>query len=180
MEVGSPLPHIGPPPLCNGTFVIDGRSVLPCTAHRSSLLTQPRLCRWQFLPARQPGSRFGSPQKNPSYPFAYPATDQWRLDMKVEMSMGLAPADWSVSSAMNDPRPNGRCIFDARFTDSPMGRARKSDGIIWDPRAVVSPLGTTGKRGAQHIDARAFASDMADETQAADKSLGAFGNLSVH
>ena len=78
------------------------------------------------------------------------------------------------------PDGTAQSIFDARFTDSPMGRSRNSDGIIWDPRAVVSPLGTSGKRGAQNFDARAFASDMADETQAASKALGAFGNLSVH
>ena len=28
---------------------------------------------------------------------------QWRLDMKTEVDLGLAPADWSTSSAMADP-----------------------------------------------------------------------------
>lgn len=125
-------------------------------------------------------TRSTSPGKEP---FAYPATDRWRLDMKAEIEMNLWPADWSVSSAMNDPRPNGRCIFDARHTDSPMGRARRtgaSNGIIWDPRAVVSPYGTRSRHGAVHVGARAFAADMADETQAAEKSMSSFGDLSVH
>ena len=101
--------------------------------------------------------------------------------MGDEVKMGLAPADWSVSSKMNDPRPNGRSIFDARFYESTMGRARAGRGIISDPRGVVSPFGTSAKPGARNMDmALSFAADMADETQAADKSMEKFGNLSVH
>jgi hypothetical protein len=106
--------------------------------------------------------------------------DKWRLDMRDEVALGLAPPMWSTSSQMNDPRPNGCSIFDARFYQSPMGRSRASGGRIWDPNAIVSAQGTTGKIGAESLDARAFAADMADETSTASKSLGSFGNLSVH
>ena len=71
---------------------------------------------------------------------------------------------------MSDPRPNGRSIFDARFCDSPMGRARGANGVIMDPRALVSPYGTRTTRGAVSLDARAFAADMKDETDAAAAS----------
>ena len=84
----------------------------------------------------------------------------WRLDMKGETALGVAPAEWSLSSQMNDPRPNGRCIFDARFIESPVGRSRAhGDGKVWDPRGVVF--------GG---DALAFAEEMRDETAAAKAS----------
>ena len=56
-------------------------------------------------------------------------SDKWRCDMKAEVDLGLAPATWSTSSRMNDPRPNGYSLFDARFVDSPMGRARAGRSI---------------------------------------------------
>lgn len=90
--------------------------------------------------------------------------------MAHEEDMGIVPSAWSTSSQMRDPRPNGRSIFDARFSDTPMGRSRGYNGIIWDPRSIVSPFGTTGMKGAASIDARTFAADMADETAAAAQS----------
>ena len=93
------------------------------------------------------------------------------FSMANEEGMGLVPSRWSTSSQMNDPRPNGRSIFDARFMDSPMGRSRAGNGVIWDPRAIVSPFGTTGQKGAMSIDARTYATDMAVETALADKSM---------
>lgn len=128
---------------------------------------------WQFL---------SSPPK--TYAEAYrraahlPSSNAFSLAQ--EESMGLVPSRWSVSSAMNDTRPNGRSIFDARFCDSPMGRARASGGVIIDPRALVSPFGTTGTKGAHSLDATIFAADMKDETDAAALSEKKFGNLSVH
>lgn len=55
--------------------------------------------------------------------------------MAHEEDMGIVPSAWSTSSQMRDPRPNGRSIFDARFSDTPMGRSRGYNGIIWDPRS---------------------------------------------
>ena len=90
-------------------------------------------------------------------------SDKWRLDMKAEIDHGFAPADWSVSSKMNDPRPGGRHLFDARFVHSPMARLRSTKGqAIWDPRGIVS--------GA---DPMAAAEDMKDETAAAKISAEA-------
>ena len=73
------------------------------------------------------------------------------------MKLGLSPPDWSTSSAMNDARPNGRALFDARFIHSPAARMRS--GKMFDPRGVVF--------GG---DAMFAASEMADETNAAQAS----------
>ena len=95
--------------------------------------------------------------------------------MKTESKLGLMPADWSTSSQMNDPRPNGRSMFDARFVGSPMGRARAGRSIVWDPRGTMN-AGKTEK--ALNLDSNAFAADMADETAAAQASAdkNKFGN----
>ena len=44
----------------------------------------------------------------------------------IEQKLGVVPVNWTTSSAMNDPRPNGRSIFDARHKMSPVGRMRGS------------------------------------------------------
>ena len=110
----------------------------------------------EFLPQKRSGV------SSPPPIFNNVNMTQWRLDMKAEEYMGLAPAPWSTSSQMNDPRPNGRSIFDARFVESPMGRARAGRGS-WDPRGVVF--------GG---DALGMAAEMADETAAAAKSADKF------
>lgn len=68
--------------------------------------------------------------------------DGFTLDMKKQEELGLMPPPWSVSSAMNDARPNGKPQFDARFLNSPMGRARAGQSIVWDPRGIASAGGT--------------------------------------
>lgn len=47
---------------------------------------------------------------------------RWQMDLGKEVDLGLAPAEWSTTSQMNDPRPLGKSLFDARFINSPMGR----------------------------------------------------------
>ena len=101
-------------------------------------------------------------------------SNKWRLGLEDEANLGLAPSNWSVSSAMNDPRPFGRPIFDARFQHSPVGRARGHNGEISDPRGIVSPMGMMKGKGAVSYDAQAFAEDMADETALAAKSAKMF------
>ena len=64
---------------------------------------------------------------------------QWKLDMGTEEKLGLVPQQWSTSNAMSDGRPNGRSIFDARHTQTPVGRMRGSDyKSSYDPRGVRS------------------------------------------
>ena len=95
----------------------------------------------EFLAGQpRPGqSRFASPPSKGPFDLVEP---RWRMDLNDEVALGLAPAHWSLSSQMNDPRPNGKCIFDAVYRGSPMGRARSANGIIWDPRSMTSPVGT--------------------------------------
>ena len=100
----------------------------------------------------------------------------WQLDMKSEQKLGLAPADWSVSSAMSDTRPNGRAMFDARFHGNAMGRARGGYSMMADARGMEF---TAGKlTAAENLDSNFFAADMADETAAAEASAekNKFGN----
>lgn len=78
----------------------------------------------------------------------------FRLSMKYEADLGLAPPDWSVSSKMDDPRPNGKAIFDARFIESPVGRARAGRSMVWDPRGTANAGGT---KKAENWDAGAMA-----------------------
>lgn len=95
--------------------------------------------------------------------------------MKSEVDLGLVPANWSTSSQMNDPRPNGRSMFDARFIESPMGRARGGRSMVWDSRGTAN-AGKTQK--AQNWDADVYALEMSDETAAAELSTekNRFGN----
>ena len=48
--------------------------------------------------------------------------NKWTLDMKKEEELGLMPKLWSQSSKMDDKRPNGEAMFDARFVNSPVPR----------------------------------------------------------
>ena len=125
----------------------------------------------EFFP---PGSVGGSPQRTKHYETKH-FSNQWRLDMKKEISLGLMPADWSTSSQMNDPRPNGRSMFDARFVESPMGRARGGRAMVWDARGTKHAGGT---KAAENWDSAAFAVEMSDETAAAEASAdkNKFGN----
>uniref|UniRef100_A0A7S2G5P8 Uncharacterized protein n=1 Tax=Haptolina brevifila TaxID=156173 RepID=A0A7S2G5P8_9EUKA len=96
--------------------------------------------------------------------------DVWRLNMQMEADLNVMPSDWSLSSQMNDPRPNGVSIFDARFINTPVGRARAGRSMAWDPRGIAS-AGKTEKM--KSIDAAAIAKDYEDET---DSSRGNFGS----
>lgn len=102
--------------------------------------------------------------------------DSWMLDMKKETELGIAPKDWSTTSQMNDERPNGRSIFDARFHHNAMGRARGGHSMTWDPTGVAAQRGKLQK--AVNMDSAFFAEDMADETAAAEASadLNKYGN----
>ena len=62
--------------------------------------------------------------------------------MKEETELGIAPVDWSTPSQMNDPRPNGKPLFDARFHGTPLGRARAGRSMTWDPRGTANAGGT--------------------------------------
>ena len=106
----------------------------------------------------------------------------WALDMKKEQGLGLAPPDWSTSSAMDDQRPNGQALFDARFHGQAMGRARGGYGMVSDARGVEFTSGKLKK--AENMDSNFFAADMSDETAAAAASaeknkLGNNSNLSA-
>jgi len=91
--------------------------------------------------------------------FEKPHYGNHRLDMQYEANLGLVPPDWSVTSAMDDPRPNGKAIFDARFVESPVGRARAGRSMVWDSRGTAHS-GSTKK--AENWDAGAMA-DAAEE-----------------
>lgn len=96
-------------------------------------------------------------------------SSRWRMDMGEETRLGLVPADWSTTSSMSDPRPNGRQIFDARFSGTPMGRARAGRSMAWDPRGTMNAGGT---RAFANIDivnemAKKHAAKVAAGTKAA-------------
>ena len=98
------------------------------------------------------------------------------LDLALETELGICPPEWSTTSQMNDTRPNGRSMFDARHVGSPMGRARGGHAMEWDPTGVAANRGKLAK--AINKDSAFFAADMADETAAAEKSadLNKYGN----
>ena len=116
---------------------------------------------------------------------------KWQLDMADESTLGIAPPKWSQTSQMGDTRPNGKSMFgalphssplptaaavpsrsdcccaachlaDARFHNTPMGRARGGHSMVWDSRGVASSGGTTK---AVNMDSAFFAADMADEVR---------------
>ena len=61
--------------------------------------------------------------------------------MKAEEALGLAPKAWSVSSAMDDQRPNGQALLDARFFGQAMGRARGGYSMVADSRGMEFTAG---------------------------------------
>jgi len=92
--------------------------------------------------ANLPPSAFGEdmPTSPPSRTHHFETlhySKDWNMDLKTETDLGLAPAPWSTSNSMSDGRPNGRPIFDARWKESPMGRARGNKGMVSDPRGLV-------------------------------------------
>ena len=101
---------------------------------------------------------------------------KWRFDMAEEVQLGLAPPEWSTTSQMKDPRPMGKSLFDARFCNSPMGRARGGYSMHIDARGIAQTKGET--KAAENMDSNWFANDMADETAAGCNSamLNQYGN----
>lgn len=93
---------------------------------------------------------------------------KWQFNMDDEVRLGLAPPDWSTTSQMNDPRPLGKSLFDARFVASPMGRARGGYSLAQDARGIAQTKGQVKK--AENMDSNWFANDMADETAAGAQS----------
>lgn len=94
--------------------------------------------------------------------------DGFTLDMKKQEDLGLIPPQWSVSSAMKDARPNGKPQFDARFLNTPMGRARAGRSVVWDPRGTEN---AGGSQRVPNIDiAQHMASKYAEMTNKAAES----------
>lgn len=143
----------------------------------------PLIGGWASVDAHKSTHRAKSPAKpNPNYipppngvprlrdkHIERPHYGTFGLDMKKEIELGLAPVDWSVSSAMNDPRPLGRPVFDARFVEAPMGRARGGRNMAWTPVGTAD-AGLTTK--AENIDIVAAMRDIADTFQDAAEDAG--------
>jgi len=112
-------------------------------------------------PSRQPPSR--------TQHFEHVHTnDKWRLDMATETNLGLVAKNWSVTSKMDDPRPNGRALFDARFVHTPMGRARAGRSLAWDPRGTMN---AGGAKAFENIDiVQKMAAQNASRVAAGTKS----------
>ena len=95
---------------------------------REKMSFDPVLGGWASIDAHKSSHRAKSPAKHPPHweqpPAGYspprlrdkhiekPHYGEFRLSMKTEIDLGIAPADWSVTSAMNDPRPLGRPMFE--------------------------------------------------------------------
>lgn len=127
-----------------------------------------------------------SPTQNPDgghYETIHFSKD-WKLGMKFEEDLGLVPPMWSVSSAMNDPRPNGRAMFDARFIERPAGRARGGRAMVWDSRGTVDSKALLDKDGDGKLsttELRAQNFDTAMELmKAADKRQDAFEDAGLN
>lgn len=107
------------------------------TAERA--LEQPRLNTSMMPPFGAERAKSAPTMRPRTQHFEQPHfADRWRLDLRDETRLGIVPAEWSTSSQMNDPRPNGVSIFDARFASSPMGRARAGRSLVWDPRGTAN------------------------------------------
>lgn len=111
----------------------------------------------ETAPVRKNSSNIPKHYESPHY------SDGHTLDMKKQEDLGLMPPAWSVTSAMKDERPNGKPQFDARFLNTPMGRARAGRSIVWDPR------GTVNSGGPQRL-------ENIDITQAMAKKYAAMTN----
>ena len=94
----------------------------------------------------------------------------FKLGMEYEISLGLAPENWSVSSKMDDPRPNGKAMFDARFVESPVGRARAGRSMVWDPMGTAHAGGT---KKAENWDSQAMADAAEEDFAGLDKEWSA-------
>jgi hypothetical protein len=69
---------------------------------------------------------------------------------------------------MKDARPNGKPQFDARFLNTPMGRARAGRSVVWDPRGTEN---AGGSQRVPNIDiAQHMASKYAEMTNKAAES----------
>lgn len=75
----------------------------------------------------------GSPPRLRDKHIEKPHYGDFRLNMKTEVDLGIMPPEWSVTSTMSDARPLGRPQFDARFVESPVGRARGGRNMDWTP-----------------------------------------------
>ena len=97
--------------------------------------------------------------------------NKWTLDMATEETLGLSPPMWSTTTGEmggKGARPLGKSLFDARFHDNAMGRARGGYSLLRDARGVGATAGEL--RAAENMDSNYFALDMADETSAASVS----------
>ena len=139
---------------------------------------QPQVHRAGQERAKPPHLEAGSSPTGKHVPHHYEERHfgDWKLDMKSEQALGLAPPDWSVSSAMDDTGPNGQAMFDARFFGQAMGRARGGYSMIADARGMEFTAGKLEK--AKNMDSDFFAEDMSDETALAKASAekNKFGN----
>lgn len=147
----------------------------PHFVEREEMVFDPVLGGWVSVAKRGPQYRQPPPPRwavpddkgdepTASTHFEEPHFSNWRLNMNKEVELGVMPAEWSVSSAMDDPRPNGAAIFDARFIQSPVGRARAGRSMMWDPRGTAHAGGT---QKASNIDSASWADNWSDETAAA-------------
>ncbi len=151
---------------------------------REKMSFDPVLGGWASIDAHKSTHRAKSPPKHPPHwapptggevprlrdkHIEKPHYGEFRLNMKTEIGLGMAPADWSVTSAMNDPRPLGRPMFDARFVENPVGRARGGRNMEWSPVGTAD-AGMTTK--AQNVDLVAAMADKADAIQDAAEDAG--------
>jgi len=116
----------------------------------------------QTTPVRKNTSNNTKHYESPHY------SDGHTLDMKKQEDLGLMPPAWSVTSAMKDERPNGKPQFDARFLNTPMGRARAGRSIVWDPRGTMN---SGGPQRLENIDiTQVMAKKYAEMTNKAAES----------
>ena len=85
---------------------------------------------------------------------------KWRLDLADEARLGLAPPMWSTTSQMNDPRPLGVSLFDARHRHHAMGRARSGRNLAWDPRGTTHAGKTQVAQNMDSVSAAAANAEM--------------------
>ena len=119
---------------------------------------------------------------------------KWRLDLADEARLGLAPPPWSTTSMMNDPRPNGQSsacsladtclallfcsltsvahsrlnllatVFDARWHNTPMGRARGGRSITWDARGTTHAGATVAAKSYDSVSASNANAEMTNKS----------------
>jgi len=117
---------------------------------------------------------------------------EYKLDQAKEVSLGILPPDWSVTSSMSDTRPNGRAQFDARFIEAPVGRARGGRSMEWTPVGTAD-AGATQKakdldyamRKAKEVDDLGIKTDvesliMWDAVKARDREMTDGNNAAMY